>query len=392
MGGGSLYPTLRKIASKRQHLLQHLVLVKMALPDTKTEINLRFIGSILKHALLLKEVMPNTRNLRDDYFDAPWKYTKLDEWSADVKTMHALGADVNTTLAIPQIWVIPGQSNTTHRELTGLHVAIKHNDHCMTCKLLEFGANIGARDSLGYTPLHYAVMFQEFEVIYRDRCYVVTDKRILTILKTLFSERRTSGIIAVIETPTCKGMTPFLLAASVGNIEAMDLLLQHGANMYAKDVMGQSALHHLVLYIYWAVSEVSRYQHGRSSAARTQLVHQYSVKLVEMGLDPKEKDTYGICALDFYPYLDQDRIKALRYDLVRADLDRRRGPYLQVMRECKFVTDANERRRIRQLQETMDTSCPLEGISRETPAQNHAYLVSQVFSQQHVMKRVLDFL
>lgn len=344
--------------------------------------------------------MPNTRNLRDDYFDAPWKYTKLDEWSAEVKTMHALGADVNTTLAIPQIWVIHGQSNTTHRELTGLHVAIKHNDHDMTCKLLEFGANIGARDSLGYTPLHYAVMFQEFEVIYRDRCYIVSDKRILTILKTLFSERRTSGVfdkvIAEMETPTCKGMTPFLLAASVGNIEAMDLLLQHGANMYAKDVMGQSALHHLVLYIYWSLlpeTKKKRHLHcGVPSAVRTQLVHDYVVRLVKMGLDPHEKNNLGICALDYDADFAVGSDRTLRYDLVCADLDRRRGPYLQVMRECKFVVDANERHRIRQLQETMDTSCPLEGISRETPAQNHAYLVLQVFSQQHVMKRVLDFL
>lgn len=372
----------------------------MALPNSKTEINLRFIGSILKHALLLKEVMPNTRNLRDDYFDAPWKYTKLDEWSAEVKTMHALGADVNTTLAIPQIWVIPGRSNTTHRELTGLHVAIKHNDHDMTCKLLEFGANIGARDSLGYTPLHYAVMFQEFEVIYRDRCYVVSDKRILTILKTLFSERRTLGVfdkvIAVIETPTCEGMTPFLLAASVGNIEAMDLLLQHGANMHAKDVMGQSVLHHLVMYIYWSLlPETKKKRHlqcGVPSAVRSQLVHDYVVRLVKMGLDPHEKNKLGICALDYNADFAVGSDRTLRYDLVCADLDRRRGPYLQVMRECKFVADANERRRIRQLQETMDTSCPLEGISRETPAQNHAYLVSQVFSQQHVMKRVLDLL
>jgi hypothetical protein len=347
-------------------------------PVTKAETNLRFICSLLKHALTSKEIDPLTWDPHDQSCNV-WKFQLVDTLSADIKTLYALGADVETTLAIFQSWIVPGRHVTEHLKLTGLHVAVMHQDGTFTCQLLfSMKANINARDSLDYTPLHYATLVEDVEHLKRNSL----EKRSCKILDYLVNANERLQLNLDLESRTLDdGMTPFLTAASVANVDAMEILLKQGANVHAKDNAGRSAVHYMAKYKEW--------MHSQPKYSRfVKRTHQYIVKLVEEnGVDPQERDTLGKCALDFYPPLSK-----CRYQLIQADLCRRREPYLQVMRACKFVIDANERKRIRDIQETMDKSCPLVGISRSTAAKNHAYLVSQVFSQEHIVKRVLDFL
>ncbi len=88
-------------------------------------------------------------------------------------------------------------------------------------KLVELGADLQARDQWNITALHYGVISDNSELI----AYIVGKDRTL------------------LEAKTQEGETPLLTAARVGKCEALKKLIELGADVFAVDSNGNTALH-----------------------------------------------------------------------------------------------------------------------------------------------------
>jgi len=100
---------------------------------------------------------------------------------------------------------------------TVLHKAVMNNNLPEINLFLAWGADPNAKDSLGYTPLHYAVSFGYFNII-----------------KTLLYEN------AWVDTKANNGKTPLHLLSLIGKDFKLtrniaELLLRYGADPDAKD-------------------------------------------------------------------------------------------------------------------------------------------------------------
>eukprot|EP00013_Stygamoeba_regulata_P007642 CAMPEP_0177642866 /NCGR_PEP_ID=MMETSP0447-20121125/7847_1 /TAXON_ID=0 /ORGANISM="Stygamoeba regulata, Strain BSH-02190019" /LENGTH=1254 /DNA_ID=CAMNT_0019145117 /DNA_START=57 /DNA_END=3822 /DNA_ORIENTATION=+ len=92
---------------------------------------------------------------------------------------------------------------------TPLHVAVKHNHERVVALLLQFGANVMARDQQHRTPLHLCALY----------CYKVSIARLLLKAK------------AVIDAQDSTGCTPLHLATGTFNEGVALLLVQAGASV-----------------------------------------------------------------------------------------------------------------------------------------------------------------
>ena len=111
-----------------------------------------------------------------------------------------------------------------HR-ITALHVAAWKGNHRAARILLKQQPNMNAQDVEGWTPLHYAVHFGHEKVV----------KELL---------EAGANVECTINTPT-PGTTPLMLAcfSKVGKAEIVELLLNHHADLNAKDGRGWTPLH-----------------------------------------------------------------------------------------------------------------------------------------------------
>ena len=111
--------------------------------------------------------------------------------------------------------------------------------------LLEHGANIHARNYLGDTPLHIAVINGNIEIV-------------MFLLEH----------VADVDARTSESWTPLHTAAETDNIEAAKLLLEQGANIYARTSYGCTPLH-IAAYNSSAGAIMLHQEHGASFHART---------------------------------------------------------------------------------------------------------------------------
>ncbi len=99
---------------------------------------------------------------------------------------------------------------------TILHQAFR--DTTLTKYLLEHGANVHAKNRYDWTPLHYAVLF--------DDC-IESVKHLITFN-------------APINAPDDELFIPLHLAVKHNNIQAIKLLIEAGADLHAKNNVGQT--------------------------------------------------------------------------------------------------------------------------------------------------------
>jgi ankyrin repeat protein len=104
-----------------------------------------------------------------------------------------------------------------------LHSAAYFENFEVVQKLIEYNANINARDEYGWTPLSWA----------SRGCYFKDG----SVLRLLLERGADVNARAHID-----GSTPLHLASVNGALEAVRLLLEHGADVEAVSVEGKTAL------------------------------------------------------------------------------------------------------------------------------------------------------
>jgi uncharacterized protein len=103
---------------------------------------------------------------------------------------------------------------------TPLHHAVRANDTAQVEKLLAAHANANAQNRYGVTPLYLACLNGNPQIVEK-------------LVK--------AG--ADVNTPTTEGETPLMTLARVGDVASAKILLDHGANIYARETWrGQTAL------------------------------------------------------------------------------------------------------------------------------------------------------
>jgi hypothetical protein len=98
--------------------------------------------------------------------------------------------------------------------------AVEEGDIARVKKLLDRGANLNAKDILGYTPLHKAAMYGDIELV--------------DLLLRYGADANAK---------TDKAETPLHLAASRGQADVVKMLLERGADVNARDEKGWTPLH-----------------------------------------------------------------------------------------------------------------------------------------------------
>lgn len=109
-----------------------------------------------------------------------------------------------------------------------LHTAAFNGETESCTLLLEFGADVNAKDSLGYTPLHKAAWNG-----HADTCK-------LLLKHGAEVNTKTTGLV--------KNGTPLHWAAAGGYTETCKMLLDHGADVNAMDEYAETPLHWATLY------------------------------------------------------------------------------------------------------------------------------------------------
>lgn len=89
----------------------------------------------------------------------------------------------------------------------------------LTSYLLQHGAHAHAKNRYDWTPLHYAMLFED----------------------AIESAKNLINYGASINTPDDEKLTPLHLAVKHNNIPGIKLLIKHGADISAKNVDGQTA-------------------------------------------------------------------------------------------------------------------------------------------------------
>lgn len=117
---------------------------------------------------------------------------------------------------------------------TALHLAAANGKLEILKELIKVGANVNAKDDGGSTPLHQAVASKHIECI----------KALLTV-KDIDLELRDSTL-----------QTPLIIAASLNFTEAVQILIDKGANINTGDERDFTPLHHACSYGYVDTTQV----------------------------------------------------------------------------------------------------------------------------------------
>ena len=128
-----------------------------------------------------------------------------------------------------------------------LYSAVNHNRDDIATMLLDHGAYLNRIDAFGFTPLFNAAQSNAVACIEllagrgADLNYAVSsvNHKLLTSVRFIppeqsagFRDRLKGGV----------GMTPLLLAASAGHVDAVQCLLKLGSNVHAATPSGETAL------------------------------------------------------------------------------------------------------------------------------------------------------
>lgn len=149
---------------------------------------------------------------------------------------------IKQALAEPHMWPTLIK-DATARELLLLFAAEAHNKEAME-KLLQLGAPAECAPYFNTTPLSYVSgKLRGGECDYLEICEVESYEGQTELIKLMLKHGANPN------TPSGMAqLTPLMLAVRSGNTEAVQLLLQAGAEVNARDCNGMNALH-------WAIAE-----------------------------------------------------------------------------------------------------------------------------------------
>ncbi|KAF8474426.1 hypothetical protein DFH94DRAFT_129537 [Russula ochroleuca] len=163
------------------------------------------------------------------------------------------GADVNARIE---------HEGEDDEGVTPLHLAAADYGRVEVVRvLLEHGANVGAEDNKGRTPLHEAADYRRIEGNYGRVEGYVSGK--VELVRVLLEHGANVGA------EDSEGRTSLHVAAEHAKVEVVRLLLEHGANVGAQDNEGRTPLHKAVAREYGMV-EVIRVllEHGANVGAQ----------------------------------------------------------------------------------------------------------------------------
>jgi uncharacterized protein len=177
------------------------------------------------------------------------------------------------------------------------------SDHLAVANLLlDAGANVNATDWYGETPLWAAVDLRNLELGPAEKKPGMRDE-VFALLERLLEagatpnartrefppERRyTVGVLGSVAWVDLTGQTPFLRAAAAGDLRAMRLLLEHGADPNIATVNGTTPLM-VAAGVNWAVAET--FDEGPAALLE-------AVKLAhELGNDVNAVNSMGLAAI-----------------------------------------------------------------------------------------------
>ena len=272
-----------------------------------------------------------------------------------VETLHRKGANLN---------------DKNKEFLTPLHLAVDKSHYDVIDVLLKCRAKVNALDSAGQTALHRAARDGNVQAC-RMLLSAGADPSIVSLqgataaqlstesVSKLLSEEPSSQAGAdleyqlleaakagdlelvkktVLEHPqivNCRDLdgrhsTPLHFAAGYNRVGVVEFLLQHGADVHAKDKGGLVPLHNACSYGHYEVTELL-VKHGASVNVcdlwRFTPLHEGSAKgkyeivklLLKHGADPTKKNRDGHTPMDLVKEGDQDILDLLRGDSALLD-------------------------------------------------------------------------
>jgi len=199
--------------------LHESVLRKEKLPDfKKVSITKKVFGNFNVAPLHCACINPNPAHLRtllDQTEDHA--YADVDGW----KAVHYAAVCVSTAPMKLLLDRGADMQELTKKKVTPLMIAASRNRAETAKLLLEKGANVDSKSRRGKAALHYAAKHNSLQTI-----------------KVLLAHA--SG--KTVDLPGLNRMTPLIVAATMGHIEAVGLLLEAGASVKKKDKWRRTAL------------------------------------------------------------------------------------------------------------------------------------------------------
>lgn len=139
--------------------------------------------------------------------------------------------------------------------MTALFYAVELGHDDIAEQLLEHNARVNKKNNAGYTPLHFAVLTGHSEMIDVLINYGANldtpNNNGLTPLHTAVKEEDYETIEVLVNRDVAtnchdaSGLTPLHIAAISGNQEIIDCLIENGADLCAKDDMGNTFSNYL---------------------------------------------------------------------------------------------------------------------------------------------------
>eukprot|EP00033_Pygsuia_biforma_P006753 GCRY01007614.1.p1 GENE.GCRY01007614.1~~GCRY01007614.1.p1 ORF type:complete len:276 (+),score=23.74 GCRY01007614.1:129-956(+) len=139
-------------------------------------------------------------------------------------------------------------------DFTPLHIAAKEGNTSCVVLLLDYGANLGAKSSLGQTPLFLAVQNGHYDIVRRlliNRASATAqdDEGWTCLHHAVMAGEKSIVTLLVLKQPLCvniqndKGNTALHLAAQNGRVEIAEKLVVEGnADTTLKNKVGKTAL------------------------------------------------------------------------------------------------------------------------------------------------------
>ena len=160
-------------------------------------------------------------------------------------------------------------------------IAVEAQHHALAAILLKAAAGINGRDEKGWTPLHWAIIADDWELVddfLREGADIFVDHRqnVIEMAELMQSKARFIDAVVAIQGSVVAGREQLIPAVERGHTKTVARLLEHvGANVNAKDKKGWTALIHAVSF-------------GRAEIAELLLKH---------GANIEAQDKYGWTAL-----------------------------------------------------------------------------------------------
>lgn len=155
----------------------------------------------------------------------------------DPKYVEYLGKDVN--------------ARDEYQNQTPLHRAASNRKYNIVKALIEKGAKVNAKDSIDYTPLHWACIMRTNSMEDKKAFYNIAKLLIEHGANVNARAGEGQGPTLFSRGPKQK-LTPLHMVCSSGeNFEIVKLLVEHGANVNAKDYENRAPLHTAVEKKIW---------------------------------------------------------------------------------------------------------------------------------------------